>query len=118
MAKLYPIELRIIRSMLSNEFGTDCPLIPRLELLDTESRTMTGTGYFVYFSNAEELPRLNSLNTELSTDYRTSRDAPCDVVGFTLFIRKGVLSSFEGYAFGDVKWPDEPIEIWLLVNAV
>ncbi len=77
---------------------------------------MTGTGYYLTFSNAEQLPRLDQLNTELSADLRTSLEPPADLVGFTLFVRNGHLSSFEGYTFGDVGWPTEPMERWLLFD--
>lgn len=117
MSKLDPIELRIIRSMLSKEFGAGSPLVERAAALEFETRHLTGTGYYVHFLNVEELPRADGRNTELSEDYRTSRESPCDLVGFTLFIRDGYLSSFEGYTFGDVKWPDELMEKWLLLDA-
>ncbi len=75
---------------------------------------MTGTGYYAHFSNAEQFPRLDRLNTELSEDLKTSLEPPADLVAFTLFIRDGYLSSFEGYTFGDVRWPIGPMEDWLL----
>jgi hypothetical protein len=33
-----------------------------------------------------------------------------------LFIRDGLLASFEGYTFGDVRWPDELMEHWLIFD--
>ena len=117
MSKLYPVEVRIIRSLLSREFGARSPLVRRAKSLEFDSRHMTGTGYYIHFLNAEEFPREDNLNTEFSEDYRTNREAPRDAVGFTLFIRDGYLSSFEGYAFGDVKWPDDVMEKWLVLDA-
>ena len=117
MSKLNPVELRIIRTMLAQKFGAGSPIVERADSLRFETRQMTGTGYYVHFLNGEELPRADDLNTELSEDYRTNREAPCDLVGFTLFIRDGYLSSLEGYTFGDVKWPDELMEKWLILDA-
>jgi hypothetical protein len=53
----------------------------------------------------------------LSEDLRTTLLAPCDVVGSTLFIRNGYLTSFECYTFGHVDWPDEQMEDWLIFDA-
>ena len=99
--------------MLVSEFGPTSPLLDRIGSLEFEARHMTGTGYYVKFSNPMDLPPINELNTELSKDLRTSLEAPAELVGFTLFVRNGYLSSFEGYTFGDVRWPVEPMENWL-----
>ena len=117
MPSLSPLEQRIIRSMLVEKFGPNSPLLDRVPSLEFETRHMTGTGYYANFSNAMELPPINELNTELSKDLRTTLAAPCDIVGFTLFIRDGYLMSFEGYTFGDVQWPDELMEQWLIFDA-
>jgi hypothetical protein len=103
--------------MLGKEFGPRSPLLERAASLEFDTRHMTGTGYYVTFLNSKELPRMNNINTEISEDYRTNRNAPCDIVGFTLFIRDGYLSSFEGYTFGDVKWPDDVMEKWLVLDS-
>lgn len=117
MPKLSSPELRIIRSMLVKEFGPTSPLLDRIESLEFDARHMTGTGYYVSFLNSKQLPRLDKLNTEISEDLLTSFDPPCDLVAFTLFIRNGYLSSFEGYTFGDVRWPEEEMENWLIFDA-
>ncbi len=116
MSKIYPAELRIIRSMLGKKFGVGSPLVERATSLEIETRHMTGTGYYAHFVNAKALPRVETLNTELSEDYKTNREPPCDLVGFTLFVRDGYLSSFEGYTFGDVRWPDDVMEKWLVLD--
>lgn len=116
MPRLSPPELRIIRSMLISEFGPSIPLLDMIELLSFDTRHMTGTGYYVTFANAKQLPFLDRLNTELSKDLQTSLPAPADLAAFTLFIRHGYLSSFEGYTFGDVRWPEEPMEDWLIFD--
>ena len=117
MPRLSSRELRIIRSMFIGEFGPTAPLLDQIASLKFDARHMTGTGYYVTFLNAKQLPRLDQLNTELSEDLRTSLEPPADLVGFTLFVRDGYMSSFEGYTFGDVRWPEEPMEDWLIVDA-
>ena len=117
MPSLFPPEQRIIRSMLVEKFGPNSPVLDRIPSLEFETRQMMGTGYYVNFSNAKDLPPINTLNTELSEDLRTTLAAPCDFVGFTLFIRNGYLESFEGYTFGDVGWPDGLMEDWLIFDA-
>lgn len=118
MPKLSAPELQLIRSMLIKEFGPNTPVLDQLAALRFDARHLTGTGYHLTFSNAKQLPRLDKLNTELTEGFRTSLEPPADLVGFTLFIRDGYLSSFEGYTFGDVKWPTEPMERWLAVDGV
>jgi len=56
--------------------------------------------------------------SEISESYPTSLAPPCDLVGFTLFIRSGHLSFLEGYTFGDVKWPDDLMGKWLVLDPV
>jgi hypothetical protein len=103
--------------MLVEKFGTTSPLLDRISSLKFKTRHMTGTGYYINFSNPQDLPPINTLNTELSEDLRTTLPGPRNVVGFTLFIRNGYLASFEGYTFGDVSWPDRPMENWLNFEA-
>jgi hypothetical protein len=117
MPRLASPELRIIRSMLIREFGPTSPLLDQIASLTFDSRHMTGTGYYLTFSNAKQLPRVDRLNTELSEDLGTILDPPADLVGFTLFVRDGYLSSFEGYTFGDGRWPDNVMEKWLVLDA-
>lgn len=76
---------------------------------------MTGVGVFVNLLLAGNADRVDEINSEISEAYPTSL-AACDLVGFTLFIRGGYLSFLEGYTFGDVKWPEELMEKWLVLN--
>jgi hypothetical protein len=116
MPSLSPPEQRIIRSMLVQKFGPTSPLLGQVASLEFEARHLTGTGYYANFSNARALSSIDKLNTELSEDFRTKLEPPQDLVGFTLFIRDGYLSSFEGYTFGDVRWPDKLMEEWLIFD--
>jgi hypothetical protein len=117
MPRLSSAELQIIRSMLVERFGAISPLLDRIQSLKFEIRRMTGTGYYVNFSNSQDLHSVNTLDTELSRELRTTLPPPHDVVGFTLFIREGYLNSFEGYTFGDVRWPKGLMENWLIFDA-
>jgi hypothetical protein len=110
-------EQRIIRSMLLEKFRPSTPLLDRVPSLGFETRHMTGTGYYVNFSNANDLPPIDNLNIQVSDDLSTTLPAPADLVGFTLFIRNGYLTSFEGYTYGDVRWPEEPMENWLILDS-
>jgi hypothetical protein len=116
MTKLYPIESQIIQSLLVREFGPSTPLLDQLASSEFDVIHMTGTGFYVDLSVPESAPRLDKINAESSGAYKTSLAPPCDLVGFTLFIRDGCLSSFEGYTFGDVRWPDEPIKNWVVLE--
>jgi hypothetical protein len=116
MPRLSRLELRIVRSLLIRDFGPMTPIVDQVASLEFEERRMTGTGYYAAFLNAKQFPRLDQLDTELSQDLPTSLEPPADLVAFTLFVRDGYLSSFEGYTFGDVPWPSRPMEDWLLVD--
>jgi hypothetical protein len=104
--------------MLTKRFGPRSPLESQLPLAKFDIRHMTGKGYFIEFSLPKSVSIGTDLNTELSEDYRTKRLFPVDFVGFTLFVRKGRLSSFEGYTYGDAVWPEEPLDEWLILDPV
>ncbi len=74
---------------------------------------MTGVGVFVDLLITGNVASVDQINVEISESYLTLLNPPCDLVGFTLFIRNGYLSFLEGYTFGDVAWPKEPLESWL-----
>ena len=110
-------ESRIIRSLVTEKLGPNSPFLSQIPLLRFPRRHMTGTGYFVEFEPLPESLRDNPGNTVLSTDFGTKMPSPQDLVGFTLFIEGGFMTSFEGYTFGDVQWPAEPMERWLVLDA-
>ena len=100
--------------MLVKDYGPHSPFLAQLAVAVAKDRRLTGVGVFVDFLITGEAPSVDEVNTEISSDYRTRLDPPCDLVGFTLFIRNGYLSFLEGYTFGDTKWPAEPMDDWLL----
>lgn len=102
--------------MLVKQYGLRSPFLEQLAVARVEHRRMTGVGIFVDLLIAGKAACVEQINKEISEGYRTLLDAPCDLVGFTLFIRKGHLSFLEGYTFGDVQWPTEPMEDWLVVD--
>src|SRR5438876_6826678 len=112
MAKLTAAELQIIRSMLVKQYGPSSVFLDQLAGARVDRRRMTGVGVFVDLSVAENVDRVDEINSDLSATYPTSLPPPCDLVGFTLFIRNGYLSLLEGYTFGDVKWPDALMQKW------
>ncbi len=118
MEALSPIELHVIRSMLIKQYGPNSSFLDQLAVARVENWRMTGVGIFVNLMIPGEAARVDAVDTEISEGYRTSLDAPCDLIGFTLFIREGCLSFLEGYTFGDVKWPDELLDKWLVLDAV
>jgi hypothetical protein len=61
---------------------------------------------------------MDGINAELSDAFASTPSPPCDLVGFALFIRDGRLSSLEGYTFGDARWPEMPLEDWIVFHAV
>ncbi len=113
MSSLCPTELRIIRSIVTDNLGPGSPFLSQLPLLQFGERQMTGTGYFVEFEPLPEAVRLGDTNTAVSTDLATTLPPPRDVAGFTLFINDGFITSFEGYMFGNVAWPAGPMQTWV-----
>jgi hypothetical protein len=103
--------------MLVKQYGGRSPFLRQLATAGVEKRRFTGVGVFVDLLISGAAARVDKIDSEISEGYRTSLDAPCDLVGFTLFIRNGCLSFLEGYTFGDVKWPAEPLEKWLVFKA-
>jgi hypothetical protein len=116
-ATLYPSERKILRLLLAQKFGGTSAIVSRLRTLRCTSREMTGTGYYLNFDAQHDSTWIDHPDDELSVDFRTRLPPPQDLVGFTLFVRNGRLSWLEGYMFGDVRWPEEPMENWLIVPA-
>lgn len=117
MPSLPTIESQIIEALLVKEYGPTSPLLRQLAAATVGSRQMTGTGYYLDLVVGGDAPRADRLNGDASGGFQTRLEPPADLVGFTVFIRDGYLSWLEGYTFGDVKWPDEPMEEWLLLDA-
>jgi hypothetical protein len=109
-------ELQIIRSILVKQYGPASPFLQQLAVARVSERRMTGVGVFVDLFLAGNADSVDQINSEISEDYPTLLEPPCDLVGFTLFIREGCLSFLEGYTFGDVKWPSDALEKWLLLD--
>ena len=118
MMSLSRAELRIIRSLIGKNLGPESPFLNQISSLRLSVRNLTGTGYFLEFKALPEPLRADPENAVLSTDLVTRRPPPCDLVGFTLFFNGGFITSFEGYTFGDVAWPDELMEDWLIFDVV
>ncbi|TMJ66487.1 MAG: hypothetical protein E6G83_10265 [Alphaproteobacteria bacterium] len=109
-------ETKIIQSLIAEKLGLGSPFLKQIPVLRFPTRYMTGTGYFMEFDPLPESLRAEPENTVLSTDFGTKLPSPRDVVGFTLFIDGGFMSSFEGYTFGDVAWPEQALQNWLIMG--
>lgn len=106
-------ELRIIRLIITENLGPDSPVLKQLAVLRSPSRQMTGTGFYVEFEPLSPSLRADRIDTAISIDLPTKLPPPQDLAGFTLFIDDGLISSFEGYMFGDVGWPKDQLEVWV-----
>lgn len=117
MEALSATESQIIRSLLVEQYGPSSPFLDQLEAVQVIGRRPTGVGIFVDLLVAGN-PDPKQTNVEITQFYKTLLAFPADYVGFTLFIRDGRLNLLEGYTFGDAKWPDEPMEKWLMLEAI
>jgi hypothetical protein len=81
-----------------------------------DTRRKTEVGIFIDLVLARNARGTDQKNAAISVSFLTTLPAPCDHVGFTLFIRNGYLSFLEGYTYGDAGWPDEPMENWLVLD--
>ena len=115
-ATLCPLERKILKLLLARKFGETSAIVRGLGMLRCTSRKMTGTGYFLNFDTRGNSTKIDHSDDELSEDFPTRLLPPQDLVGFTLFIRNGRLSWLEGYTFGDVSWPEGPLEAWMLLD--
>lgn len=113
MASPTASELRIIHAIVVENLGPDSRILKQLAELRFPSRQMTGTGFYVEFDPLPAPLKADAINTAISIDLPTKLPPPQDLAGFTLFIDDGFISSFEGYTFGDVAWPKEPLDDWL-----
>jgi hypothetical protein len=116
MADLSRLEIQVMHSLLARQFGPQTRFLAQLAVAKATKRQTTGSGYYLDLCTTAE--PVDSLNAELSCGYKTGLPAPADLVGFTLFIREGVLSWLEGYMFGDVAWPDIPVDDWVILEPV
>ncbi len=116
MPKPSEIELRIIRDMLAEEYEPTSALLDQVRRLRFDKRHLTGTGFYVHFPSTDRSTPANCADNEITKFAQTRLPSPQNSVGFTVFIRNGRLSSFEGYTFGDVHWPAGPMENWLVLK--
>lgn len=107
-----PAEVKILHPLIARRFGARSAFLRRFSELRCDNRRSTGTGYFLDLSAPENL-KFHDIDEELSEAFSTNLSAPQDMIEFTLFIRGGRLVSLEGYTFGDVAWPDGPLDRWL-----
>jgi hypothetical protein len=79
-------------------------------------RDFTGVGFFTGYRIKEDIRSvLNGKNFEID-DVIALHDTLEFPLGFVLFIRKGYLSTLEGYTFGDETWPNDFTNVILKYN--
>jgi hypothetical protein len=116
MEPLSQVESAIIRSLVIRQYGADSPFLAQLSEVVSTVRQVTGKGYYLDLILSDTITPVDKANGDASDGYPTLLDKPRDMVGFTLFIRDGVLSWLEGYTFGGDSWPAEPMEKWLVLE--
>jgi len=106
---------RILTVDLKDNPDISCQLLLQYKNAEIVQRHFFEQGYYTEFSVLDEGLRLaNRGNSEVGN---TLAEIPNlrHGIGFLLFIRDGLISSFEGYTFGE-KWP-ESFKKYTLVNA-
>jgi hypothetical protein len=103
------LERMVMARMLSGDF----PVVPELRaqyaVASVASREFSGVGFFTNYSVPSHVSRVAPPNLELSEGAILTTGIS---VGFTLFVRDGLLSMLEGYTY-DQPWPDDAtIERW------
>jgi hypothetical protein len=111
------VEFKIVRALIIKKYGVESPFLKQLAMVLSTSRQMTGKGFYLDLEMPPSAEAVDKVNAEISVDFRTIFSEPNDLVGFTLFIRGGLLNFLEGYTFGPFPWPQEPIEGWLLLES-
>jgi len=116
--KLSAIELRIIDWVIADNSGKESPLLRQPPLLRFTERHSTGKGYFLLFDPLPQRALAARISKVTSAALSTNLPPPRHVVGFTLFIKNGQMTSFEGYTFGSEDWPADAMENWLVFDKV
>ena len=105
-ADLTPLESAVLEKMLIKRGEPYDTIREQLAYASVSSRESTGVGFFTHFTIPAEAPvRRDLRSAELGDVGAQIPDLP-DGAGFLLFIRDGVISFLEGYAYGDAAWPD------------
>lgn len=106
MAKtLGKLEVQVMNHLLSGENEILAVLRVQFGAAIVKSKEYSGAGFFVYFEIREEAPRLASDYSFEIDDVAAHVTGLKNGVGFTLFIKNGVINMLEGYTFGEELWP-------------
>lgn len=113
---LSPVEMRIIKWIADGHPVGGSRLLAQVAHLRVAERQSTGKGFFVVFERVSKSRRCDGLKDVVSAVISTNLPAPRDVVGFSLFINDGAITSFEGYTYGSESWPAASMEDWLALK--
>lgn len=74
----------------------------------TYTEESNDAGYYVDFKVSNSANQLST--SKLSSIIGKNKDGKI-IVGFVVFVKNGYIDCFEGYTFGDEKWPSSDEEI-------
>ena len=100
-------ERTILNLLLAGDDPTLAALRDQFKAADVISREFTGVGFFSRIAVPDYVERLSGhKNCELS-DVVAHLGGLKHEAGFVLFVRDGVLKTFEAFTYGEEPWPDE-----------
>lgn len=112
---LTDFEIRAIQMMLAGDDPVLRILRKQYAHAIIESKEYTGHGFYIYFDIPEFVERLPGKQNFTFGDIEGRSPIPSahPGLGFLLFVRNGVLTTFEGYANATWDWPTNVEEFYL-----
>ena len=112
MIKVTQLEKEVMEQLLSNTDEPSRTLRKQYELASIEKRSLTGTGFFTYFSVPEDAPRLGKEISAKFGDVTAEIQGLRFGAGFVLHVKSGAIEFLEGYSYEE-PWPDNVTEFTL-----
>ena len=107
MSAFDEFERTILDFLLAGDDPTLAALRDQIKAAVIISREFTGVGFFSRIAVPDYVERLSGRkNCELS-DVVAHLGGLKHEVGFVVFVRDGVLKTFEGFTYAEEPWPDE-----------
>lgn len=105
MEGLSDFESAVMEKLLAGDNPTLARLRKQAERASVKSRKLTGAGFIIHFELPPDVPSLVTSQPDFEVgDVYAVIDGLEGDAGFQLFVRRGRLDFFEGYAFADL-WP-------------
>lgn len=105
MEGLSDLERAVVDKLLTGDHPTLVCLREQAERASVRSRKLTGAGFYIDFELPPDVPSLVTSRQDFEVgDVYAIIDGLEGDAGFQLFIRRGRLDFFEGYAFA-ASWP-------------